>query len=74
MLTLLPQIESALEPFGVRPHWGKLFAGSAEHLEAVYPKLPAFRQLLQTFDGGGKFRNEFIARYIVLKQASQAGM
>ena len=64
VLTLLPQIESALEPFGVRPHWGKLFSRSAEDLEAVYPKLPEFRQLLQTFDGAGKFRNEFIARYI----------
>ena len=64
VLTLLPQIESALEPFGVRPHWGKLFIRSAEDLEAVYPKLPEFRRLLEKFDGGGKFRNEFIARYI----------
>jgi alditol oxidase len=63
VLTVLPQIESALAPFGVRPHWGKLFAASAEDLEAVYPKLPDFRRLLQKFDGGGKFRNEFVARY-----------
>jgi alditol oxidase len=64
VLTVLPQIENALEPFGVRPHWGKLFATSAEDLEAVYPKLPHFRRLLQRFDGGGKLRNEFVARYI----------
>jgi alditol oxidase len=63
VLTVLPQIESALAPFGVRPHWGKLFAASAEDLEAVYPKLPDFRRLLQKFDGGGKFRNEFVARH-----------
>jgi alditol oxidase len=64
VLTVLPQVESALEPFGVRPHWGKLFVASAEDLEAVYPKLPGFRRLLQKFDGGGKFRNEFMARYV----------
>jgi alditol oxidase len=64
VLTVLPQIESALEPFGVRPHWGKLFAASAEDLEAVYPKLPDFRRLLEKFDRGGKFCNQFVARYV----------
>jgi alditol oxidase len=64
VLAVLPQIESALEPFGMRPHWGKLYTASPEHLEAVYPKLPEFRSLLQGLDGGGKFRNEFIARYV----------
>ena len=64
VLAVLPQIESALEPFGMRPHWGKLFTASAEHLEAVYPRLPEFRRLLQRLDDSGKFRNEFIARYV----------
>ena len=65
VLTVLPLIESALEPFGVRPHWeGQLFAASADDLEAVYPRLPDFRRLVQKFDGGGKFRNEFISRYV----------
>ena len=59
---------SALEPFGVRPHWGSCSSASAEDLEAVYPKLPEFRQLLEKYDGAGKFRNEFIARYVRLKQ------
>jgi xylitol oxidase len=58
---VLPQIESALAPFGVRPHWGKLFVGSAE---TTYPRLPEFRELAERLDGGGKFRNEFLARYI----------
>ena len=61
---MLPQIEAALEPLGARPHWGKLFTTSAEELEAVYPKLPDFRQLRQRFDGDGKFRNDFIARHV----------
>ena len=70
---MLPQIEGALEPFGIRPHWGKLFAASAQDLEAVYPKLPDFRGLLQTFDGDGKFRNEFTARYVWGDPSSQPG-
>jgi alditol oxidase len=64
VLAVLPEIESALAPFGVRPHWGKLFVGSADALEAVYPKLPDFRRLAEQFDGGGKFRNAFLRRYI----------
>ncbi len=74
VLTVLPQIESALAPFGPRPHWGKLFTASAEDVEAVYPKLPDFRRLLQTFDGDGKFRNEFISRYVSGEADSQLGM
>jgi xylitol oxidase len=73
VLTVLPQIESALEPFGVRPHWGKVFIRSAEGLEAVYPRLPDFRRLLQKLDGGGKFRNEFIARYLLGEADAQPG-
>lgn len=64
VLTVLPQIETALAPFPVRPHWGKLFAAPAQALEAVYPKLPDFRRLVQRFDSGGKFRNAFITRYV----------
>src|ERR1700750_2665370 len=42
VLGVLPLIETALAPFAVRPHWGKLFAVPPQNLEAVYPKLPAF--------------------------------
>jgi alditol oxidase len=73
VLNVLPEIESALEPFGARPHWGKLFVRSGEALEEVYPKLPDFRRLLQKLDGGGKFRNEFIARYVLSETGSQPG-
>jgi xylitol oxidase len=64
VLSVLPQIESALAPFGARPHWGKLFVGSAGLVESLYPKLPDFRRLARRFDSGGKFRNDFIARYV----------
>jgi xylitol oxidase len=60
---MLPRVEAALAPFGMRPHWGKLFAASPEQLAAVYPRLPDFR-LVRGLDGDGKFRNEFIARTI----------
>ena len=63
VLAVLRRIEAALSPFGARPHWGKLFVSSAEELAALYPKLPAFRQLRERLDPDGTFRNEFVERY-----------
>lgn len=57
---LLPQIEEALSQFNVRPHWGKLFTISPKTLQSRYPKLPEFKQLVQSMDPGGKFRNQFL--------------
>lgn len=57
---LLPLIEEALSPFNVRPHWGKLFTISPKTLQSRYPKLPEFKQLVQSMDPGGKFRNQFL--------------
>jgi xylitol oxidase len=62
VLAVLPQIESALAPFDVRPHWGKLFVGSPH---TSYPKLPDFRRLARELDGGGKFHNAFLRRYVL---------
>jgi xylitol oxidase len=62
VLAVLPQIEAALAPFGARPHWGKLF--TMDDLEALYPKLPAFRELRAKLDSAGKFRNAFSERYL----------
>jgi xylitol oxidase len=61
---LLPRIEQALAPFDARPHWAKLFTMSPAHLQSLYEKLPDFRQLLQLYDPQGKFRNEFLDKYI----------
>jgi xylitol oxidase len=61
---VLPQIESALEPFNARPHWGKLFAMPADNVEALYPRLPDFLRLVERFDGDGKFRNAFMSRFV----------
>jgi xylitol oxidase len=61
---VLPLIETQLAPFNARPHWGKVFTMAPERIKILYKKLPEFRQLLQTYDPGGKFRNAFVDQYI----------
>ncbi len=61
---VLPKIEEALAPFHARPHWAKLFTMSPDRLQSLYEKLPDFRQLLQRYDLQGKFRNEYLDKYI----------
>ena len=61
---VLPIIEDRLSRFNPRPHWGKLFTMSPEHLQSRYEKLSDFRQLLQRYDPQGKFRNAFLDQYI----------
>ncbi|HEX6034796.1 MAG TPA: FAD-binding protein [Anaerolineales bacterium] len=61
---VLPMIEEKLEPFEARPHWGKLFTVSHERLALLYEKMADFRALLQHYDPQGKFRNEFLDKYI----------
>ena len=61
---ILLGIEEALAPFQVRPHWGKLFTMPPAALQARYQKLPAFRDLLNTHDPKGKFRNAFVEKYV----------
>jgi xylitol oxidase len=57
---VLPLIEAQLAPFKARPHWGKLFTIPPALVQEQYEKMAAFRQLLQTFDPQGKFRNSFL--------------
>ena len=61
---VLPRIEATLAPFHARPHWAKLFTMSHEQIYSLYEKLPDFQGLLQYYDPQGKFRNEFLERYI----------
>ncbi|WP_123042881.1 FAD-binding protein [Cohnella candidum] len=62
---VLPLIEKSLEPYRARPHWGKLFTMEPARLQALYEKLPDFRQLLIRRDPEGKFRNAFLNEYIM---------
>ena len=61
---LQPGLEAALAPFSPRQHWGKVFALSPATVQARYAKLPEFRELLNTHDPGGKFRNGFVEKYV----------
>ena len=61
---LLPQIEAALSPYGVRPHWGKLYTINAASLQRSYERFPDFLKLLKQYDSIGKFRNEYMNRVI----------
>ena len=62
--SVLPLIEERLEPFEARPHWGKLFTMSHTRLKSLYERMSHFQGLLQQYDPEGKFRNEFLDKYI----------
>jgi len=57
---VLPLIEAQLRPFGVRTHWGKLFTLPRGEIEAGYVRLAEFRDLVESVDPDGKFRNAFL--------------
>lgn len=57
---VLGQIEAALQPFNVRPHWGKVFTLSADAIQAQYERLDDFRTLVQRYSHSGKFHNQFL--------------
>ncbi|WP_106816361.1 D-arabinono-1,4-lactone oxidase [Microbacterium timonense] len=61
---LLPVIEAALEPYGARPHWGKLFVldGAADRMPRLYPRWSDFAALRDRLDPRGVFRNDFLER------------
>ena len=61
---LLPDIEAALAPFVQRPHWGKMSSLDADAIEALYPRLPQFRDLVRRSDPNGVFRGPFLDRII----------
>jgi xylitol oxidase len=56
-------VETALEPFDPRPHWGKFFTLSAEAVRAAYPLLPQFVQLARTWDPDARYSHPFLERY-----------
>jgi len=62
--SLLPVIEKELEPFEVRPHWGKLFTITPANLQTSYQKSRDFIDLCRRYDPKGKFRNDFLNQNI----------
>jgi xylitol oxidase len=61
---ILPLIEEALAPFDARPHWAKAFTMEPSRVQALYPHMREFRELAREFDPQGRFRNDFLDRYI----------
>jgi xylitol oxidase len=57
-------LETALAPFDPRPHWGKLFVMDATKIQSRYPRLADFRELANRLDPQGKFRNDFVEKYL----------
>jgi len=56
----LPVIERELSPFGVRPHWGKLFTIEPAVLQSRYERLDDFKKLARELDPAGKLQNRFL--------------
>ncbi len=61
---LLPEIEAVLAPFGVRPHWGKLYTINKGTIQNSYERFPDFLKLLKQYDPNGKFKNDYLNRII----------
>ena len=64
VIPALTAIEEQLAPLDARPHWGKVFPMSADVVRSRYERLADFSALVTRFDPGGKFRNEFVDRFI----------
>ena len=50
VLAVLPDIQKALEPFGARPHWGKVFTTDPTYLHKQYAALDHFRAFAREMD------------------------
>jgi alditol oxidase len=61
---VVANLEEALGPLDVRPHWGKVFAADAALLRQRYPKVPEFIALAAKYDPAGKFRNPYLDTFL----------
>ncbi|MBK5331724.1 MAG: FAD-binding protein [Ilumatobacteraceae bacterium] len=57
---VLATVESALQPFAPRPHWGKLSTLSGEVIRSRVERMGDFERLLAEWDPGRKFRNDYL--------------
>lgn len=64
ILTVLPLIEHALEPFSPRPHWGKVSTMSPARLRRAYPRLDDFAAHVRRVDPTGRFQNAYLKRVL----------
>jgi alditol oxidase len=66
VLPAVAALENALEPFGTRPHWGKVFGTAPAKVASLWPKLTDFAALARRQDPTGKFRNAMLDTYVPL--------
>jgi xylitol oxidase len=64
VIPALTAIEEQLAPFDARPHWGKVFPMTPDVVRSRYERLPGFSALVARFDPTGKFRNDFVDRFV----------
>ncbi|OIJ96130.1 FAD-binding protein [Streptomyces sp. MUSC 14] len=60
VLPVVRRLEEALEPFGPRPHWGKVYEMPSTVVRRLYARLPDFRALARSLDPAGTFTNAFV--------------
>ena len=56
----LRAIDDTLQPFGARPHWGKLHFMTRERLEELFPRFDRFVELRRECDPDGVFLNDHL--------------
>ena len=61
----LALLETALAPFGARPHWGKLFVAEASAVAPLYPRHADFARLVDRIDPRQAFRNAWLERHVL---------
>jgi xylitol oxidase len=61
----IDEVEAALAPFQVRPHWGKAFHLDAVAIAGRYERLTDFRALAERLDPRGAFRNAWLERHVL---------
>ena len=62
---VLMVVEERLLGLGARPHWGKVFGMSGEHIAAAYPRIEDFRALAARMDPERVFVNDFLERLVL---------
>ena len=57
-------VESIMDEFGGRPHWGKLHFQNAETLRNKYPNWDKFQEIRANLDPHGRFTNNELDRVL----------
>lgn len=65
VLKVIPQVEAALQPFGPRPHWGKVNTLRAAQIDPLYPRANDFKALIRQYDPHGKFVNAYMKEKVL---------